>query len=581
MAVLRAVVRGCTLGVVFGLFLFGLLIATGVTVVGPDARYLFVAGAGFGFILGVIPVSTPRIEALGAAGLALVALGIGIVDGFGVVIWPIVAGSLLAGGYLLLGEPRYDGWWKLFRWGGLVVVFLVLALLPLILDGGMLGHDESAYALKARHWLEGTPDTGWQLHRGPALSVYAYPILAMGGAEPALRVIGLVGAAGLVMAVWLLAERLANGKAAALAAIGIVAGPAMLRRSTEFLTDVPAAALLVLCMLVVWRDLGERESASYRLMWVLPPAWVAFYLRYQSALSLVLIAVTVLVLWWPKVRRRPAPLIATLLVGLVGLVPHAVQAMQLTGSPWGLVTHTGGVAIRAYVGEGFLDYLVQTRWALGAFVAPIAIIATLVGLIAGWRARAVRTKYLFLVIPSALQVIGLAIISHGEPRFIFFPFALMVVGGAMTIEHWVVTGGSRVASATAWGLVVLLVGSLAFSVAQARSEVALRSAIFEPIEAAARFIEGEADGKTCSVLTTYHPQMTFYSGCSTELFDPGQDPAAMVDRLSGTERFMILVEPGKRQIDGEARSALIALADGPPTEFAGERNTVSVYEFAR
>jgi len=55
----------------------------------------------------------------------------------------------------------------------LAILFFVvtIALVRAIIEGGALGHDESAYALKARSWLIGTPDTGWQLHRAPALSI--------------------------------------------------------------------------------------------------------------------------------------------------------------------------------------------------------------------------------------------------------------------------------------------------------------------------------------------------------------------------------------------------------------------------
>ena len=60
-------------------------------------------------------------------------------------------------------------------------------------------------------------------------------------------------------------------------------------------------------------------------------------------------------------------------------------------------------------------------------------------------------RYLFLVIPASLRVLILVLISHGEPRFIFFPLAPSGVAGAMSVESRVTQRGGRLAVPVAWG----------------------------------------------------------------------------------------------------------------------------------
>ncbi len=429
-------------------------------------------------------------------------------------------------------------------WSSLLLVFV---LLPLIVDGGTLGHDESAYAVKAKSWLEGTPDTGWAPHRGTGMSVYGYLVLKAGAVEPGLRMIGLVGVLGLAAGVWALGRLLGNPRVAALAATAVVAGPSMLRRATEYLSDIPAAALLVWCMVIVWREFGIRDRPSYRLLWLLPFAWTAFYLRYQSILSLALIAVVVLVLWWRKVRERPGPVVAVVLIGIIGLIPHLIEAVDLTGKPWGILTYTGGIAERAYVGQGLVDYANQLPWSLSGLIGPFAILASLVGLVASWKDRDRRRPYLFLLVPAFLQVLALGLLSHGEPRFVFFPLALTFVAAAIAVDSWVSESRRRWAPSVAIGLAVILIGSLALSAATVRGSVDYRASVNAPMEAAGLAVAADAEGASCGVLTSYGPQVTFYSECATDIFRSWLDPVEAVDRLQGEDRFMVLVEPGKRQ----------------------------------
>ena len=567
--------RGAAAAFVGSVLVFGLALSTGLAE--SESRLIFLVGAGAGFGFGLIARGKMRPQVIGVSLVALAAAGSGIATGWGWLEYSGVVGPVLAGVWLMTGErlPASGRQWLVA--GGVVALLVAVVALPSVLEGGTLDFDEAAYGVKAESWLEETPDTGWTAHRGIAMSLYGYVVLWIGGAEPGLRLVGLVGLVGLATAVWLLGRHLAGPRVGVIATVAIVAGPAVLRRGSEYLSDVPAAAALLFCMVIVWRELGRGEAASYRLLWALPFAWVAFYLRYQSILSLGLIALTVAMLGWPKLARRPRPVLLTVAVGLMGLIPHFIHAVAITGRPWGILTYTSGLAERAYLGEGLVDYATQLGWPLAGFVGPIVLGGAIVGLARSWSQRSLRERFLFLLVPAFLQVIALGLLSHGEPRFIFFPLGLIVVAGAMGLDAWI-SRGCAIAVATAWGLVVVLAGSIALSAAETRAAVEHRALVNSSIQLAAEVVRAESGTATCAVLTTFAPQVTFYSRCATSEFQPGLDPSSAVESLEGAHRFMVLVEDGRRQPQGPDLAAYLDLVVGEPIRIEGDLD-VAVYAF--
>lgn len=72
--------------------------------------------------------------------------------------------------------------------------------------------------------------------------------------------------------------------------------------------------------------------------------------------------------------------------------------------------------------------------------------------------------------------------------------------------------------------------------------------------------------------------MTFYSECATDIFRDWLEPESAVARLDGDTKFMVLIEPGKRQPVGEDLNGLVELAE-PPTPIDGELADAYVYPF--
>jgi hypothetical protein len=570
-------VRGGALAGLLGVAVLAVALLTNLTPGTSLALYPLSALAAVAYALVPDRETTPQV--LGSLSFGVLALSLGLFTGFGALEISGVIGAMAALVVLDRGLP-----WKtripIAAMGAIVLVAAAANLLPLVLDGGGLNHDESAYALKARHWIEGTTETGWNLHRGIAMSAYGYVVFEAGGDEGALRLLGLAAIVGFGIATWILGNKLGGKWAGPLAAIALMASPVLLRRSTEYLSDVPSSALLMASMIVVWKQFGEREKPGYGLLWLLPFAWAAFYIRYQSVLSFTLIAITIGVLYREEVKLGWRPTALTAGLGLLGLIPHFVFATSETGSPFGIILFTADVAGREYWGEGLVDYFLLMGWPLAAFVGPAAVVFFVWWLISGSDSTSERVRCLFLMIPAAGQVLLLGAVSHGEARFIFFPLALTLIGGVIGVSVVMRAWRQRTASAVTLGLAVLLIGSLAMSASYVRRAVENRKVATVPIEMAAQQLRAIAADGTCGVMTSYQPQITFYSKCDTQPFRTYLEPDEALSRIRGEELFMLMVEDGKRQPEGEDLAELLDLTMGDPIVVQGETQFVEIYDFA-
>src|SRR5690606_20612278 len=75
--------------------------------------------------------------------------------------------AVVVAAFVALGCPAL-GWFASNPFPGWVaalgLVLVAFVLVRIVAGGGELGHDEAAYAVKARAWLEGTPDTRTEGH---------------------------------------------------------------------------------------------------------------------------------------------------------------------------------------------------------------------------------------------------------------------------------------------------------------------------------------------------------------------------------------------------------------------------------
>ena len=299
---------------------------------------------------------------------------------------------------------------------GLGLLIVVVGLVRAVIGGGGFGHDESAYALKGRAWVQGTPQTGWEIHRGWVQSVIAAAVLPFTASELVMRLVSVALSTSTVVAVWWLGRTVRSNRVGLAAAAVFATGPSFLRRGAEFLTDLPSTGLLLVVTVLLWRWLTDRTPRGATLLWAVVVATVAFYWRYQAILSLGLLVLAAAVVFWQRVTEHRRAVLTAATVGLALLIPHVIYAIAETGRPWGILTWTGDVAGRAYLGEGLVDYLSDLPDQLAGQIGAVAILVAVVWL--GWRLisalrrrefEATDRAALFLAIPALGQILGLGL----------------------------------------------------------------------------------------------------------------------------------------------------------------------------
>lgn len=466
------------------------------------------------------------------------------------------------------------------------VVVVAAGLVRVVLGGGGFGHDESAYALKGRSWVFGTPATGWSVHRGWVQSAIAAGVLPITSSELVMRLVSVLLAILTVVSVWWLGRTVAGFRVGVIAAAVFATGPSFLRRGAEFLTDVPTTGLLLAATGLVWRWLTDSTRGDGSLYAAVALVAFGFYWRYQVLLSAALIAISGLLLYWPSVKARTRPLLMAGGLGVLALVPHAVYATSLRGNPLGILTATGDVAGRAYLGEGLVDYARAFPDLLAGQIGALAIVGAL-----AWMGRClVRSRRLglddtertafFLAVPAVGQILALGVISHGEPRFVFYPVALLVIVASIGLNRLtsrVPAGWERIGSVTLVTAVVCLLG---LNLSRIDHSAEARAASTLVLQEAAAHVRSAAEG-ACGVVTSYTPQITWFSECTTAL--PGISEPVMELEPEG-DRFLMLFANGKRQPEGEVLDGYLRLTDGDPTtivDTAGAIGDARIWRFKR
>ncbi|HJR90813.1 MAG TPA: glycosyltransferase family 39 protein [Acidimicrobiia bacterium] len=506
---------------------------------------------------------------LGAAlaGLVVAVRALMVDGGLGQVEWLAVAASALAvaaGPGLLAPLTRPVPRWVVLA--GLVV--LASGLVRVVIGGGGFGHDESAYALKGRAWIQGTPGTGWAIHRGWIQSVLAAAVLPFTSSELVMRLVSVTLTVGTVVAVWWLGRTVRSNRVGLVAAAVFATGPSLLRRGAEFLTDVPSTGLLLVVTVILWRWLTVPRPRPALLWWAVVVGAVAFYWRYQALLSLGLLFVGTVIAFGPTVKERKGAVLGAAGLGIALLTPHLVFASVTTGRPWGVLTFTGEVAGREFLGEGLVDYLTDFPDQLAGQLGAVAIVVALVWLV--WRAgAAVRNRRLekgdrlaiYLAVPALGQILFLGLVSHGEPRFVFYPVALLIVMAAAAVDDLRRRASPEWFRVAVAAFSIAVVGLFALNADRTDRNAESRAASIAVLERASEAVVAEASGP-CGILTGATPQMTWFSGCFTDLPDLRD---VVVEFDPTLDVFLVIFENGRRQPEGEVLDGYIALSEGEPT----------------
>src|SRR5262249_10344985 len=153
--------------------------------------------------------------------------------------------------------------------------------------------------------------------------------------ELALRLLPTVLGIGFVLAAAWLARGVVGGAAAAWAVAALAGSFQLVRRSSELLSDLPAAACLLAGTALVVGGLAREAGPPRRLVLAAPWLAAAFYIRYGSLLAIAAIGGAALAVGWRAALRRPWIALTTIGLFALLLVPHLVASQAVTGSPLG------------------------------------------------------------------------------------------------------------------------------------------------------------------------------------------------------------------------------------------------------
>ena len=372
------------------------------------------------------------------------------------------------------------------------------------LGGSVLGHDEAQYVLDAGDWLAGAEPRWWYLSSGMR---YVTGVgLALGDGEIALRFPTFVLGIAFVVATAAVAWRI-YGPMTAAWVIGVLAGlRCMMQLSAELLSDIPATAFLLGGTLVLADEVIRRDDGPrWRVIAAAPLFAAAMYLRYASCVPIAIVGVAVAVLGWRRIVRAPAPIAVTVAAFAVMLVPHFLSAMRETGSPLGILLAGKGVPGHTWIAEGLATYVTSNGFRYYGVLAPPILLA---GLAAPFVMRDRPTLLLWIV--AVGDVVALGLISHAQPRYIFFGLAILAILGVEVLRRLI---DGRRAAAIAAGVAVTL--AIVLVMRQQLRRADYRAMTTASTLRAAQAIRSDAAGARCYVVGDPYTQLEHYSGCTS------------------------------------------------------------------
>lgn len=418
--------------------------------------------------------------------------------------------------------------------GGILLLVMISGAY-VITRGIPFGWDESVYASRSRSLVTDIPAAVWKIYRPPGLPVVGLLGGAFGFTDTSLRAVALVMSVLTLAGAWALARMLWGRLAAVIALLTLVGAPIVLDELVLFQTDLPAAGLLLAMMLVLWHEFERRPAPTPLLLAAAPIAATAFYIRYGSIVAIGGVGLSAVLLWHGSLLRHRRLVGATVIFGAILVAPHVIEAVALTGSPFGIVTsasdqvNTSGPVATAARYLAWLPAQLAHRLGFIVMAAGAIHVATIAFDAIRRRESTVDARRsLFLFVPAGVTAIGLVLTSHPEARYVMFPVILAIIAGAGAVAAAV--GWLRVQPAFATrqrALDVAVLGGVVLAAVVVASVGARRIDTLERDGDRFRWwaevgtaIRADADGP-CTVATTLAPIIGWYSGCGATPFTPG------------------------------------------------------------
>ncbi len=429
----------------------------------------------------------------------------------------------------------------------------------LIIEDAPFGHDEAVYALKARANVEGA-DTSffWADYRAPGLASVLSAVPSIVERPAQLRWVVVVFGLVLIVLTWLVGRAMFDPLTGVVASAGTAVTPLILASATSVWPDVPGAALgLGVLAILVMASRGRRVR-----WWVLaaaPLAGLATFVRFGAPLTIAVGAVGLAVWRWETVKRS-APQVTVLLV-LTGLATGAVLLWPpVVGASTSPLAATMAQSARNDFAwyQGLIDYVQLSDFLL---LTPAGLLLA-GGLVAGalqWRTGgAWRSGFLTAATIGLASALAVALTLHGEYRYLVPAVPWLWIAAAVGLAgRWRQFGASEAPLVVALVAVAVVFGSIADS----DIEVGKSADRYETLRLAAMRIDEETADGSCGVITSYLPQVAWYSRCATALYSAEEVRLTAPSFPPDPSVYLLVVQDGKRQPDGDLLEAYRAEAN--------------------
>ena len=464
---------------------------------------------------------------------------------------------------------------------GIVVAAFLVGVLAVIGSRTPLGHDESVYVLRGRDiaelgWNELSGEY-WVDYRAPGVPLLLSWLARVVGVHVTTsRALIAVLAVVVLLGTWAIGRRFAGAMVGVVAAVVLAVTSGFISTASTVLADVPGAAFSIVA---VWIFGAEACQGRLRWAWLLVPilTLLACISRFGSPFMLGagLVGLSVAVL--PEVVRSRNWLLVAQAV-LLGLVVALISWLVLFTELVSIRGRTPVDANRSLIegkqltaATGFRDLgAVVNPWSDSGVVrlwsAPVAVIVV-VGVVAaitaallGRVSRAVVAGISIAAIVSTVGIVASVGLIVNNYLALTLPYWALLVGIGWTWMWRVVATvfeGDVPRRALAAAACVIAIALLMDGVVDARRIAATSTSTFVPIRAASVEL-GEAYDGRCIAITSYTPQVGYFSGCIVTPFGSELDrplDELLADRLApyqglvedGYQPVVFLVDSGKRQ----------------------------------
>jgi 4-amino-4-deoxy-L-arabinose transferase-like glycosyltransferase len=431
----------------------------------------------------------------------------------------------------------------------IVTLFLIQAFVVLR-QGAPFGHDESVYALRARDLVRGDdPLFYWRAYRAPGLPASLVPLWLIRPTEPFLRAVVTGYGAILLLASWWLGRTMFDRRTGLIAAAGLALTPVIIAGSTQVWPDIPGAALTTVT-LAFYAWALTRPKITPSVVVVVPIlVGVATVVRFGAPLALAP-GLVVLTLWrrefaiqnWKKIVLTAA--LSGVVVGFILFVPLATAWAQTAShdpiAPYGAIR---SLRVGASWMDGFRGYWERRSHVIDDLPRLVLLAGLLVGIVAALQRRIRRGAFLASITTGILTLLLIAASVHAEPRYLapVFPWFWLAsaAGIAYLTRSWTrwVTAALIVLVVSVW-----IPSSFRSTEEQSRWNIVGQSSL----KSASLSIDAAAADFQCSVVSSYVPQVDWYSQCKTMGFDRGSVVTSH-PLLPDGDSFLVIVDGGKRQ----------------------------------